>query len=223
MKFDDRGYLISETSDFPGSHGDSCANTMRFFYLITYLIDPSEVEMVAVPGPASFRARTALGFVRHPKVEHVWGPEDFSADQALPLKLLYPMTKVLDGLRIIGTKTIAPPGLIALEYRMTWLFALVMLCQSLLFHIPIRWDDGKRRLVHDPDHSADVLNYICGLRYLRLHGYWRTVALCRRIVDGLSPSLHYRVVKYFAPEPESELLNQIIEGYLWHIDFPLNP
>jgi hypothetical protein len=188
------GFLISETSEWPGSHGDSCANTCRHAILDGH-------EVLASP----FEFMAAGGYQRHPELKDTWGAWDFSNDQALPLLIrvlrIAKHNFILDDFKwkIPASKTWVSPGVWCLARGWIFLFGLVTLAQCFLFKIPWRWDDEKQRIARSEGHSADYLNMVVSLKFLRERGYWWIARLCWRVLDPWL--VGGKVYDYFKPEP----------------------
>lgn len=142
--------LISETSGFPGSIGDSCAESSRYYLL----------KWPTLPLPNLKIFVTDTFFVRHP--DSPWREDDFSTDQALPLyiatknaNMYYKLKK--NKWRLPNGQFISPI-FYAILTKKKWLINLCVFAQGILFKLPYRYDDSKKRFTKN-DNSSDYLNY----------------------------------------------------------------
>ncbi len=219
MKQDQLGLLISQTSDYPGSHGDSCAETCRLYVLRSAARDPRMDELMIE------LFRTSKGYLRHPAIANWWGGEDdFSSDQALPMLMALDcmgntqtakshtlLAIARERLKWKTGRHFASLGVMALARKMWNTFAALQILQALVFKIPIRWSDSKNWFESTHGSSADYLNFAVALIYLEDCG----VRWHRRIVLWLCPAnrIFERVTHYYASEPPSGIRTEILTGY----------
>lgn len=157
---------------WPGTIGDSCAETGRYVHLCRLLgIEPNPIDLNAFV--------TALGFLRHPTAPDKgqlgpdspsWREPDFSADQALPLFLAAKtsLSSVAQLMRTrlkanwyrTGNNKFISPGFLGLLTGCPWLINLSTIVQAIFFKFPWRWSDSTHSLEPMEDSAADYLNYI---------------------------------------------------------------
>lgn len=233
MKIDEYGCLVVEHVPWPGSIGDSCAESARYEHLKMLLGDYVHTCNLE-------RFVTPLGYLRHPTapetgaelpngevLKESWRESDMSTDQALPLYLAwrrgtnYTRTSQMErriksnGYRT-GNGDYISPGFYAELKDSQILRSLFLLIQILFFKLPYRWNDEKRTLELTTGSVADYLNYI--------HCAVYAPKWVRRI--GPSKNVLYKAVTtYYQPElalPETQpclvckiidLYDQVIETY----------
>lgn len=197
---------------WPSSVGDSCAETARAFVLGDTRIERN--DLVAFIGPHG-------GYVRHPSLADLpgWDAADFTSDQALPLILGFDHKMPALAWRTAPSK-IAAPGVMAAA-RNWWLaLGIINLIQAVLFLIPYRYSDDERlgdkpwyqRIIRTDDQYADYLNWFVVVYFLHKKGYYRLVRAMCQLVDRYD--LMYRVIKYYAPEPNSDWIVELYERAL---------
>lgn len=159
MKIDGLGCLITE-GPAPGCYGDSMAETSRLAHLNSIL----SLDIVGCVD----RFRIEKGYCRHPTIASIW---PCSSDQLIPW-YLYLKTKpgfwdnfiveLKQRIKSAGYKTpdgnVAAPILLALLFA-PWLLNSLIAAQAMLFKVPWRWDDGKKKLVSTSTMSCDFLNW----------------------------------------------------------------
>ena len=203
MRTDGWGFIISETSGSPSNMGDSCAETARLAHLNQRLGWPYNENLD--------KFRTDIGYVRHPSPELPldWRESDFSSDQALPLYLAYrsiryqfyaeEMKETIKraGWRT-GNGTLVNPLFFSLLVGKRWLINLAVAGQSLIFKIPFRWSDSKKKFESTSEASGDYLNWF--------HASLYASPWARRLVP---PSVMIQKLEhYYRNEPNSkELIN----------------
>jgi hypothetical protein len=165
MKIDEYGCIVMEHVNWPGSIGDSAAESGRYEHLKQLLGD-----YVAICNLEDFV--TPLGYVRHPTAptDPDWREKDFSADQSLPLYLAwrksgnYVRTNQMerrykrDWFRT-GNGDLLTPGLFAEMYA-NWLRVPLLLGQIAIFKLPVRYNDEKQGFEANEGSVCDYLNYI---------------------------------------------------------------
>jgi hypothetical protein len=159
------GELISETSAWPGSIGDSAHNTAR--YVILRYMNGKDVSSFT-EGLKKFR--TEGGYVRHWEAPPDWRERDTTSDMLLPLYLAYKIC--LPGLALemkerveafgykSGNGDLISPGFYAVMFNQEWLLTPLLQAQAMLFHFPYRWSDSKKWFESNSDNSGDYLNFI---------------------------------------------------------------
>jgi hypothetical protein len=199
MKFDELGLLVSETCEGPGQLGDSCANTARLIHL-KYILGALALNV----GEETILDKffTDKGTIRHP--DSIWRENDQSSDQDLALYIALGATKqefyatrlwvntLKRGWRT-GNGDLCSPIFLAILKR-SWLIHLLLAGQALLFRVPIRWNDEKKRLTWEPNASGDFLNWFHAAAY--------TKSLAIRLVTR--EMFMDAVRRYFKPEPNSD-------------------
>jgi len=144
------GELISETSEAPGCYGDSCAETSRYYILKWPDADKSTLSIFI----------TNTFFIRHP--ESPWREDDFSTDQALPFFLATCSAKMYHQLKAnhwrLPNGHFISPVFYAILTNRKWLINLCVFAQTLIFKLPWRWDDGKKKFTKNTN-TSDYLNF----------------------------------------------------------------
>jgi hypothetical protein len=212
MKFDSHGLIVMEHVDFPGSVGDSCAETFRYFLLRRFLRIGNDEEKVEAALTAT---KTGAGLLRHPNAP--WREDDFSCDQWLPrfltLAVLRPQV-LTEAIRIraqrfrTGNGDLVSPVAFAaiirfLRDKATWL-DLTLWLQTFLFQFPIRWNDERRWFEKSSESSSDYLNWFMYLIYTEIHGpsFW-SVRAKKRVDPKI---LSQKVEHYYRGEPHAFVL-----------------
>ncbi len=200
MYRDQQGLLISETSPWPGSSGDSCANTARS-------------ELLRPKGQPLNAFITATGCVRHPDTP--WREDEFSGDQLIALFMAAnPGQKAL-----LKDRFPTRSGDGKLHAPLTWaimnnhfiLANIFLFLQKLLFMLPYRYSDADglkwyQRLQRMDDASADYLNFFCAAVYLKRNGVLR--------VSIDTEEVAHKVFHYYQNEPNnSEVLQDYEAGF----------
>lgn len=190
--------VISETSPFPGSIGDSLAESARLA-----LLDGSY-------GFLSDKFITDKGFLRHP--DSPWREDDISWDQLVPFYLMcrergYDSTAMK--IAISKNTPLKNPTVWALLNGHKFLLSICILIQGLLFKLPYRWDDGKKWFAKN-DATCDYINYFWTGLYA--HPWSRLVP--REI-------LFSKIKSYYKDELEKseniDLTIKILSLYYFHI------
>lgn len=187
------GLLISETSNWPGSHGDSCANTCR-----SEVLNPKNTHIAT-------KFVTSSGFVRHTNLPEDWKEGDFSDDQCIPLYLAGTISvKRLVRSRLpikAGNGGIHNPIALAVIWDSVFILNLLLLAQLfLLTKVPYRWSDADglkfwQRFEKTEGSSADWLN-------------WFTICVALKRCSKLyfKPPIEqvaHKVYDYFQNEPNN--------------------
>lgn len=214
MIIDNYNTVVLEQVAFPGNIGDSCAESARY----AILTQDGKINLAAFV--------TDKGVIRHPTSP--WGPEDVSSDQVMPLlaasSVLQPLlaNRIVDQIKKAGYKTgngnYINPGLYATIRRhenrpWLWMSDLAILGQALLFKLPLRWDENKKRLVKNEDVS-DYLNYTIFLKHAELKKSMTWPCKLALFLTGKKQVLP-AVQKYYSPEPNNSM---ILDAY--NKDFP---
>lgn len=206
MRFDHLGIIISDSSPFPGSHGDSCAETCRFIVLGG---DTNTDPWIFV---------THKGALRHPDLANIWDETDFSNDQMLPLLMAKRKSIYCDfilrhaRLRIPGTRTIMNPAVLALYHGLIRTFGVASVIQGLILRLfPFRWNENKG-FQWSSEYGADYLNLIASVAFLRRQGH-NILAWLTLNAAGKSRSFRAIFKHYTANEPASELRDLVLELY----------
>jgi hypothetical protein len=172
MVLDNYRFIKMEQCLWPGSTGDSCAETGRYITLSYLIGEDPEINL--------FPFMTDKGFLRHP--ETLWREDDFTSDQMAPFLSAASLTQpLLAGIAVnriknAGWKTgngdYITPGLLASIKRVQnskiqWIYDLAFLGQALIFKLPIRWSDSKRWFERSEGSSADYLNFLNGIAFAK--------------------------------------------------------
>jgi hypothetical protein len=220
MYLDNTRLLISETSEFPGSHGDSCANTSR--------------DTVLMKGLQSEKLHyffTEEGQLRHPSLYkyvdekgNSWSYDDFSVDQWVPLYIACSLYQphlasyLLRHLKLNWYRTGDGKYINPLVYSSikrgtschAWYWDLPILAQALILKlIPFRWSDSEKRFESARGSSADYLNWFMVIIFaVRTNTVTWPVRLAMKVI-GAQKMLD-RVESYCLNEPNSDW---ILEAY----------
>ena len=210
MKIDELGCLVSETCDYPGNIGDSCAETSRYAVLT-----PSTAVKLD-------QFRSATGYLRHPNAPdgppvslNSWRESDFSGDQATPLLMAYDlqneslaseMRTRLKSTFKTGNGNLIQPGLFCLIFKLDMLLAFTLLVQAAIFLFPYRWSDSTKSFEKSEGSSADYLNWLVCLSYLHRKGSASLVRIVRGTVSA--SVLTTEITSYYKNEPNSDWLIQ---------------
>jgi hypothetical protein len=210
VKLDSSGFIVLEQEGFPGNIGDSCAETSRYVTLKTVFGQAPKINLRGFMTPQ--------GLIRYPTGP--WGPSDTSDDQLCPF---------------IGASAIVDPDLCTVTIRDTqdnwgragnnqfihptsfgqiarakksWAIHLLdffILCQALIFLIPIRWDDGQKKFVSSSDSYSDYLNFA---NYIAFAYTQKSLTWWCRLAMKIIPQerVMENVVNYYKPEPNVQWL-----------------
>lgn len=212
MKYGDLNELISETSDYPGSIGDSAHNTARLVLLKYHLGISTEMHWQAL-----INFRSPSGYLRHWKAPIGWRENDSTTDMLCPLYLAYKIcqpglakemkARIKDGW-MSGNGNLISPNFYAILNENQWLINQTLWAQAMIFKLPYRWSDSKKWFEKSSGSSADYLNFIhtAALAYP-----WVRYLVSKKV-------LKTKVREYFKPEPASELMTEIINLYDQFID-----
>lgn len=215
MFIDDHGAINMEQVPYPGSIGDSCAETCRY-----YLLSGLNFEQLFKVYEAFVTRR---GYLRHPDAPIGWREEDFTSDQALPLYLLFvsfDMQQWRDEferrLRDAGWKTgngdYVNLLFISVIYRahgkQSWLTDLPILAQAAaLRFLPYRWNEVTGWFERTEGSSCDWLNYFHVLNQSKRSSTWAS-----RLAIWLTPHamIMEKVRSYYWVEPNSK---DLVDAY----------
>lgn len=200
MYRDKDGLMISETSPWPGSSGDSCANTARS-------------EVLRPTGQSMDKFFTDTGCVRHPDTP--WRESDFSGDQLIAL-FMAANGEQRGRLRQLFPKRAGDGNLHA---PLTWaimnnhfiLANLFLLLQKLLFALPYRYSDADglkwyQRLQRMDEASADYLNFFVAAVYMKRCGVLK--------INIDTEEVAHKVFHYYQNEPNNiEVLKDYEAGF----------
>jgi hypothetical protein len=219
MFLDAYALIAMEQSAFPGSIGDSCSESSR--YAVIAYVNGSKPniklgELVTDKGP-----------IRHPSSP--WREDDTSSDQVAPLiaatELVNPelakkiIQNIKDSHYRTGNGDLISFGVLGQMRRaenkaMLWLSDLPLVFQSLIFKIPFRWSDSKKRFESSSGSSGDYLNFINALAFARAKNNvtWPMWLAMRFISKDTAKA---KVADYYKPEPNSQW---ILDEYNTAID-----
>lgn len=184
MKFDSLGCMVMEQCEWPGSAGDSCAESFRHKILAGECAN-SERNPFIIPN----------GFLRHPSLidREGWDVADFSNDQLLPMMLCKGVDPGFPF--ILGTRTLLSLGCILIKWRMYRLLNFINIVQGWIL-------PGA-----ESDESADYLNFAIIYIWLKRTGRWATLSVSPDLVMA-------KVRSYYKPEPNSEWVVELYERNL---------
>lgn len=170
------GMIIMQQTAWPGSIGDSCAETSR-----AIVLDKDGLSTAAFS--------TEKGYLRHPSAPEGWRESDMSNDQLLPLMLVDASVK--PGWPFIkGTRTLLSLGSMLIQWQQWKLLNLINIVQGWLL-------PGS-----DKDESADYLNYVIIYIWLRDNGHWATLnipvdTVLKKVEDYYRPEPNAWVVDLY--------------------------
>lgn len=229
MRIDEYGCIEMEQCKWPGSIGDSAAESGRYEHLNMLL-----GNYVHICNLENFV--TATGYIRHPTApdagavlpngevtKESWRESDFSSDQALPLYLAwrkggnYVRTNQMErrfrrNFFRTGNGDLLTPGLFAEMYA-PLLRVPLLLAQLAIFKFKYRWNDELNRFEENTESSCDYINFIhvavYAPKWLRRRIDARNLYNKVRDYYNVEPncvflkSLYHQVIfKYFGPEAE---------------------
>jgi len=199
MVIDLLGLFISQTSVWPGSIGDSAANTSR-------------AEVLNPKGRDLSPFVTDKGFVRYPTAPEGWRETDFSDDQMLPL-YMGGSTEIRAKIKSRNRFMAANGGLhnpitFCIINDLLILTNIPMLFQRyFMMNVPYRWSDAAglkwyQRFERTSESSADWINWIVTAVYLKRHN--------RLYIDIPLEHVEQKILDYFDNEPNNE---QVLEDF----------
>ena len=217
MVQDSNGFITMQQDTFPGSVGDSCAETGRMMllcYILNILHKPVNLQLLVTP----------QGVVRYPSPPSPWGPSDTSADQVAPLLAICSLQEpelaqqILDQITNNGFRTgngeVANPCLLAQMVRAeghSWrqqIYDISILIQALLLKLPFAWNPNATLnpltwFVSSANQSANYLNFINFLGFARAKkNFTLSCWLASKIIS--SDKALAEVQAYYKPEPNSQ-------------------
>jgi hypothetical protein len=165
MYIDNFKTVVLEQCTWPGSIGDSMAETARLSILLDFLGLPNDLGLSAFITPT--------GYVRHPTApEHdekgeSWRETDMVSDQCLPWFVAEGAMRkdeMRERIKANGWRTgngdpVSPIFWAELK-GYTWLRVIFLLIQLLLFNLAFRWSDANNAFEETSDSSCDYLNFI---------------------------------------------------------------
>lgn len=210
-----------EQSAFPGSIGDSCAESSRMVTL-QILVGDKVTSNLSLFIVGNDHPDMSAGVIRYPTSP--WGTDDTSSDQVSPLIAATALTDINLTKTIInnldenhlrtGNGDIATPGLLAnLEraenHHFLWFMDLTNLFQALIFKLPLAWNPNATMnpnswLVSSSTQTSNYLNWINNLAFAKIKGDTWSNKLAKKLIkkeDCLAA-----VKKYYTPEPNSSWL-----------------
>lgn len=202
MKIDEYKTLEMEQCGWPGSIGDSCAETSRYKHLKMLLgEDSSDVNTTAF--------FTNYGILRHPTAPYEddngdsWREDDTTTDQALPLFLASKdhwrdlvKTTIKNNNYRTGNGDLVSPIFFAFLTNQMWLVSVSTYVQGLLFKLPWRYNEVTKGFEPMKESYADYLNYIHAGVY---SGAWS-----RKLISAAH--LKKMVAAYYEKEPNCQFL-----------------
>lgn len=240
MYFDNVAIYMEQTQP-PGSYGDSCAETSRYFDLLRVRESkglsnehlPRHTEKEAKESLTYFR--TDSGYVRHHNVPEDWKEKDFSSDQAMPWYLAtekWDMQAQANEMRSrivsndyrTGNNNVIALPFAAVIYRKNgsfdlYLTDLVILGQALLLkYFPYRWNEAKANKGEYPiestkDSTADWLNFLHAIFNQEYYGHTFISTFTKSLFT--KEELYSKLEAYYKPEPNAEW---VLEAYKEVID-----
>jgi len=197
------GELISETSPYPGSIGDSVHNSARELHLRALLGEQISDNQRAM----LIRFRTEIGYIRHWTAPVDWMESDMTSDGLTPLLLAYDAcgmfsiasemrTRIASAGYRSGNGQLITPALYALVKESKWLLNLAVIGQIAIFAMPLRWDDGQKKITWSGSSSCDWLNFC---HCLLVASPWVSKLVSREKIIT-------KIESYYSTEPNSDWL-----------------
>jgi hypothetical protein len=216
MILDANGLVVFEQCAFPGSIGDSCAETSRLVTLQSFLDKKviSDLSLFVTPqGIVRYPVRSALG-------TSPWGTSDTSSDQVAPLISALALSNpqlchtVLQQIAANDFKTgngqLVELGLLAnmeraVKYWDQPICDLAILGQALIFCLPFAWNPNATLspstwFVSASTQTSGYLNFINCLAFARKKHWTFPCWLATKVVS--SKKALKMVQAYFKPEPD---------------------
>lgn len=211
MYIDNYGTISMEQCEFPGSIGDSAAESGRYAVL-AYINGnfQSGIKLQAFLTPS--------GVIRHP--QSPWGVSDTSTDQIVPLiaasTLLEPkitdtiIQQIKDNGYKVSNGNLINPGVLANIKRHTGstfqsVYDIAFLGQAFMFKLPFRWSESKHWFEKTEGSSSDYLNFTNGLLLAKIRG---GLTFPQKLTLKLikKEEILQKIKNYYKPEPNSEWL-----------------
>lgn len=218
MYFDHYGCIVREQigGGFPGSIGDSCAETSRYRALDFFVNAPDNRDCLNI-------FFTDKGIIRHPLApvkgeagaKKSWREEDTPSDQVLPLAVAWdlgllgeePTDPRIFNLRT-GNGDIVSPKLFAVQKRLqrkhSWFYDTAVLGQAYIFKLPYRWNDERASRFENPieetkDSSCDYLNWLmCIVHAVGTNTITWSIKKSIEATDG--KEVFKKILSYYADE-----------------------
>lgn len=212
MMIDSYGCIRMEHCEFPGSIGDSCAETSRAMVLSFYLRGDVSSRGILL------NFFTSRGLLRHP--DSPWRENDTSSDQVLPLLvathltgLTAPIAPLLD--TVSGNGDLVSPMLYACQRRFlgrsSWFYDLAILGHALITKLPFRWSDSRKTLESSSGSSCDYLNFtMCLIHAKATNTETWPIKMAKSVVS--KATLTSKVIDYYAGEPNPFVLPWYIKA-----------
>ena len=220
---DNYGYIEMEQDPVgnPGRTGDSLAETSRYVSIAYVIGDNPKINLAYFV--------TDKGCLRHP--DSPWREDDCSGDQVFPLIAASALTqpellaKVLKQIKDAGYKTgngdFITPGMLgqirrAEDKKFLAISDIPLVIQAVLFKIPFRWSDSKKKFESNDDSSGDYLNFINTLAFAKAKG---NISLPMKLAMKLisKEKCLEKVKHYYRNEPNSQGLVELYEKSLGKI------
>lgn len=214
MVLDQYSYIRMEQTDFPGSVGDSCAETSRYITLC--------ILIGVNPGINLNAFVTEYGILRHP--DSPWKENDTSSDQICPLIAAASLTdpkladKIIQLIRQNQYKTgngdlISPlvaNNMLRHEKSKFVLFSdFDILVQSLLFKFPYRYNENTKKF-DKSSNSADYLNFVNCLAFAKIRESQSPALWLAKKLTSPKTVLN-KINEYYAPESNKSWVMNIYE------------
>lgn len=229
MKFDQYGLIEMEQNGWPGSIGDSCAETFRYFHLMSFY--PNVNSLAVNVAVALSRVITTKGLLRHPTAPYhddkgnSWREDAFSFDQWAPLFLgaeawgfefscKHFQGGIERNLFRTGNNQFVPLTYFTIwgrhyqSYGVVWDIPLYL--QGLAMkYFPWRWNDGTKKIENTKNSSADWLNFVHILLQAERLGHTKLSLKTKKMFDA--KEILEKIRNYYEPEPNSNWLVELYE------------
>ena len=212
MKLDGNGLIVLEQCSFPGSIGDSAAETSRMVTLQRLLGLPIQSDLALFV--------TDKGVLRYPTSP--WRENDTSGDQVAPLIAAGDQSHqqaVINQIKANGYKTgngnLINPGFFANMQRangvwIQWPWDLAILGEAFILALPFAWNPNASMinpltwLVSSSNQTAPYLNWINALAFARQKKWTLPCWLATKIVSKKKALA--AVKSYYSVEPKVQWL-----------------
>lgn len=221
MKFDLYGMIEMEHTSYPGSIGDSCAETFRYYHLLNFVCgEDTETELIV--RRIYLEIKTDKGYLRHPTAPMGWREDDFSGDQALPLLICLGACKQYGPVKEViernnwkyGNGDFVHPSYRAAVARANGKTSLFwdsfIYAQALsMKHFPYRWNDGAKTVERVENSSCDFINFIHLILQAEKVGHTYFSRKAKEVFTA--DFIMKKVVEYYAPEPRNSFLVELYD------------
>lgn len=206
MYIDEHRTIVMEQSEWPGSIGDSCAESSRYNHMVLH----NDLGLGVIRPMNLDKFVTRTGYIRHPSAPEGWRESDMSSDQALPFYIAvdsHLKRQMRDRIQNAGWRTgngdLVNVTFYAVLSDNKVLLTFSLITQAAIFKFPFRWSDSKKTFERTTNNSGDYLNYLHAATYIPR---WA------RLVSA--ETLKRKVREYYSVEKNSEWLIEIYDRFI---------